>query len=112
MINTFRLNLKISTNLTKINEVRIIQSSYGKYYVVKKVLKKEPKQIKLDSKFTAIDIGLNNPRNCCSFWPQLETVYFFVVDIYFIVTKHTAYFGQMMYVVNSKKLFSVSTFAP
>ena len=66
----------------------------------------------LDSKFTAIDIGLNNPRNCCSFWPQLETVYFFVVDVYFIVTKHTAYFGQMMYVVNSKKLFSVSTFAP
>ena len=54
----------------------MIQSSYGKYYVVKKVLEKEPKQIKLDSKFTAIDIGLNNPRNCCSFWPQLETVYF------------------------------------
>lgn len=72
LINPSRLNLKIPTNLTKINEIRIIPKGYGKYYVVEVVYEKEPEQIKLDGKFAAIDIGLNNLATVVSNDPNLK----------------------------------------
>lgn len=44
----------------KINEVRIIPKGNGKYYVVEIIYEKEPEKINTNSKFAALDIGLNN----------------------------------------------------
>ena len=71
-INPSRLNLKIPTNLTYINEVRIIPQGNGKYYVVEVVYEKEPDKTKLDGKFAAIDIGLNNLATVASNDPTFK----------------------------------------
>lgn len=72
VINSSRLNLKIPTNLTKINEVIIIPKGNGKYYVVEVVYEKQAKPINNNGKVATIDIGLNNLATFASNEPSFQ----------------------------------------
>ena len=72
VINPSKLNLKIPTNLTKVNEVRIIPKGNGKYYVVEVVYEKQAETINKNGKFAAIDIGLNNLATVASNDPTFK----------------------------------------